>query len=39
VCVCVCTCVPQTEIEEWVGVDDTGKEDKHSDRKLTCEQQ
>lgn len=31
-------CIPQTEIE-WVGVDDTGKEDKHSNSAFTHKQQ
>lgn len=32
-------CLPQTEIEEWVGVDDTGKEGKHSNSAFTHKQQ
>lgn len=35
---CICVCSPQTEIEEWVGVDDTRREDKHLNGTFTDEQ-
>lgn len=27
---CYCVCESQSETDEWVGLDDTGKKDKHS---------